>query len=238
LAIAADAAKAIEARLGHRFADRSLLTEALTHSSATGRRRARRSNERLEFLGDRVLGLVIADLLISGYPDEVEGDLSRRHAALVRREALAEVAGDLGVAPWLVVGRSEEEAGGRANPALLANVVEALIGALYIDAGLEVAARFIQQHWLPRLEAMAVPPRDGKTALQEWAQSRGLGLPIYEVAAVAGPAHAPRFDVAVSLGDFAPCRAVAGSKRAAEQAAAEKLLACLEACEGGAVQDA
>ncbi len=225
----AGAAKAIEARLGHRFADRALLTEALTHSSATGRGRARRSNERLEFLGDRVLGLVIADLLIARYPDEGEGDLSRRHAALVRREALAEVAGDLDAGQWLVVGRSEEEAGGRANPALLANVVEALIGALYRDGGLMVAERFIRQHWLVLVESMAVPPRDAKTALQEWAQSRGLGLPIYQVAAVAGPAHAPRFDVSVSLADFAPGRAVAGSKRAAEQAAAEQLLARLEA---------
>lgn len=223
------AAKAIEARLGHGFADRTLLTEALTHSSATGRDRARRSNERLEFLGDRVLGLVIADLLIALYPSEGEGDLSRRHAALVRRETLAEVAVDLGAARWLVVGRSEEEAGGRGNPALLANVVEALIGALYLDAGLGAAKRFIRQHWLPRLQSMAVPPRDAKTTLQEWAQSRGLGLPMYEVAAVAGPAHAPRFDVSVSLAGFTPGRAIAGSKRAAEQAAAEQLLARVEA---------
>ena len=146
------AAKAIEARLSHQFADRRFLTEALTHSSATGRDRGRRSNERLEFLGDRVLGLVIADLLIALYRGEGEGDLSRRHAALVRRETLAEVAADLGAARWLVVGRSEEEAGGRANPALLANVVEALIGALYLDAGLVAPERFIRQHWLPRLE--------------------------------------------------------------------------------------
>ena len=221
------AAKAIEARLSHQFADRRFLTEALTHSSAVGRGRGRRSNERLEFLGDRVLGLVIADLLIAAYPGEGEGDLSRRHAALVRRETLAEVGSTLGAAHWLVVGRSEEEARGRTNPALLANVVEALIGALYLDAGLVAAERFIRQHWLPRLESMPVPPRDAKTALQEWAQSRGLGLPTYEVAAVAGPAHAPRFDVSVSLAGFEPGRAVAGSKRAAEQAAAEQLLARL-----------
>jgi ribonuclease-3 len=221
------AAKAIEARLSHQFAGRRFLTEALTHSSAVGRGRGRRSNERLEFLGDRVLGLVIADLLIAAYPGEGEGDLSRRHAALVRRETLAEVGSTLGAAHWLVVGRSEEEARGRTNPALLANVVEALIGALYLDAGLVAAERFIRQHWLPRLESMPVPPRDAKTALQEWAQSRGLGLPTYEVAAVAGPAHAPRFDVSVSLAGFEPGRAVAGSKRAAEQAAAEQMLARL-----------
>ena len=224
-----DAAKAIEARLGHAFADRMLLTEALTHSSATGHDRGRRSNERLEFLGDRVLGLVIADLLLARFSSEGEGDLSRRHAALVRRETLAEVAGELGASRWLVVGRSEEEAGGRGNPALLANVVEALIGALYLDAGLGAAEGFIRQHWLGRLQSMAVPPRDAKTALQEWAQSRGLGLPAYAVAAVAGPAHAPRFDVSVSLAGFPPGRAIAGSKRAAEQAAAEQLLLRLEA---------
>jgi ribonuclease-3 len=228
---ASEAAKAIEARLGHHFADHGLLTEALTHSSATGRGRAKRSNERLEFLGDRVLGLVIADLLMLRYPDEGEGDLSRRHAALVRREALAEVGSGLGVGEWLVVGRSEQDAGGRANPALLANVVEALIGALHRDGGLEVAARFIRQHWLARVEAIAVPPRDAKTALQEWAQSHGLGLPSYEVAAVAGPAHAPRFDVAVSLAGFPPSHAIAGSKRAAEQAAAEQLLERVEAAD-------
>jgi ribonuclease-3 len=225
------AAKAIEARLGHGFADRALLTEALTHSSAVRRGRDRRSNERLEFLGDRVLGLVIADLLIALYPTEGEGDLSRRHAALVRRETLAEIGADLGAARWLVVGRSEEEAG-RGNPALLANVVEALIGALYLDAGLAAAEAFIRQHWLPRLQSMPVPPRDAKTTLQEWAQSRGLGLPTYEVAAVAGPAHAPRFEVSVSLASFAPGRAIAGSKRAAEQAAAEQLLGRLEAEHG------
>jgi ribonuclease-3 len=220
---------AIEAQLGHQFADRALLAEALTHSSATGRGNARRSNERLEFLGDRVLGLVIADILLARYPEEGEGDLSRRHAALVRREALAEVAAELGAARWLVVGRSEQETGGRTNPALLANVVEALIGALYLDAGLGAAECFVRQQWLGRIDAMTVPPRDAKTALQEWAQSRGLGLPNYEVAAVVGPAHAPSFDISVSLADFTPSRAIAGSKRAAEQAAAEKLLAQLEA---------
>ena len=221
-------AKEIEARLGHRFANPKLLREALTHSSATGRGRHTRSNERLEFLGDRVLGLVIADLLIAAYPDEGEGDLSRRHAALVRRATLADVAADLGVAEWLVVGRSEEEDGGRGNPALRANVVEALIGAIYLDSSFAVARSFVQQHWGARLESMEAPPRDAKTALQEWAQGRGLGLPTYEVASVAGPAHAPSFDVAVSLADLGSSRAIAGSKRAAEQAAAEKLLARLE----------
>jgi ribonuclease-3 len=223
--------RTIERRLGHRFADPALLTEALTHSSATGRR-ARRSNERLEFLGDRVLGLVIADLLIVRFPHEGEGALSRRHAALVRREALAEVAGELGAGQWLVVGRSEEDAGGRANPALLANVMEALIGAVYRDGGLVAAEGLIRRHWLARLDAMGTPPRDAKTGLQEWAQSRALGLPTYEVVATVGPPHAPSFEVAVAVADFAPARAIAGSKRAAEQAAAEQLLASLEGTDG------
>jgi ribonuclease III len=224
--------RTIETRLGHRFADPALLTEALTHSSATAGRRARRSNERLEFLGDRVLGLVIADFLIARFPQEGEGALSRRHAALVRREALAEVAGELAAGQWLVLGRSEEDAGGRANPATLANVMEALIGAVYRDGGLVAAESLIRRHWLPRLEAMAAPPRDAKTALQEWAQGRALGLPAYEVVAAVGPPHAPSFEIAVSLAGFAPARAIARSKRAAEQAAAEALLERLLAPKG------
>jgi ribonuclease-3 len=218
----------LEDRLGYRFADPALLREALTHSSAAGRgRRAAASNERLEVLGDRVLGLVIADLLIRRFANEGEGGLTRRHAALVSGATLAEIALELALGDCLVLARSEADTGGRSKPATLANVLEALIGALYLDGGLEPAATFIGRHFGPRLRAMRAPPQDPKTALQEWAQGRGLALPDYRVVEVAGPAHAPRFEVSVEVGDRPPATAVAGSKRAAEQAAAERLLAAL-----------
>jgi ribonuclease-3 len=221
---------AVEHRIGHRFTKKALLREALTHSSATGPgRRMKRSNERLEFLGDRVLGVVIAELLITRFPDEGEGALSQRHAGLVRRETLADVGAQLGIGDWLVLARSEDEGGGRSNPAILADALEAVIGALYLDGGLPTAAAFIRAHWERRLADMRGPPRDAKTALQEWTQSRGLGLPDYRVTATSGPAHAPTFEVAVSLADVGSATATGGSKRAAEQAAAEQLLARLRA---------
>jgi ribonuclease-3 len=219
---------AAEQRIGYRFADKALLREALTHSSATGPGgRTRRSNERLEFLGDRVLGLVIAEALFTRFPGEGEGALSQRHAGLVRRETLAEVAAELGIGDWLVLARSEEEGGGRSNPAILADALEAVIGALHLDGGLSAAAAFIGAHWEQRLAEMRGPPRDPKTILQEWAQSRGLGLPDYRVIGASGPAHAPTFEVAVALADGDSASATGGSKRAAEQAAAEQLLARL-----------
>ncbi len=214
----------LEQRLGHRFKVPALLQEALTHSSAKRRGGAAISNQRLEFLGDRVLGLVIAEDLVSRFPLEDEGALSRRHAALVRRQALAEIALVLELGDWLVLARSEADAGGRANPSILADALEAVIGALYLDGGLTVAADFVRQHWASLAAPMATPPRDPKTSLQEWAQARGLGLPRYEVVKAEGPAHAPCFDVTVTLPDLPPAHARAGSKRAAEQAAAEQLL--------------
>ena len=221
---------AVERWIGHRFTREALLREALTHSSATASgRRLRRNNERLEFLGDRVLGLVIADLLFTRFSDEGEGALSQRHAGLVRRETLAEVGAELGMGDWLVLSRSEEEGGGRSNPAILADALEAIVGALYLDGGLATAAAFIRAHFEQRLAEMRGPPRDAKTALQEWTQSRGLGLPDYRVTGTSGPAHAPTFEVAVSLADLSTATGTGGSKRAAEQAAAERLLARLSA---------
>jgi ribonuclease-3 len=221
-------ARDLEGRLGYRFKDRRLLREALTHSSmvAAGRR-LRHTNERLEFLGDRVVGLAVADLLIRRYPREPEGALTARLSALVSEPALAEMAREFGLGRWLEVARSEDEAGGRERPAILADALEALIGAVYRDGGWEVAAGIVGRAVEPRLETMAVPPRDAKTALQEWTQSRGLGLPDYQVTKTSGPPHAPTFEIAASLGDLATVTATGGSKRAAEQAAAERLLARL-----------
>lgn len=215
----------IETWVQHRFGDQSVLIEALTHPSATRRgKNAPRNNQRLEFLGDRVLGLVVAHLLIARFPQEDEGPLSRRHAALVRRETLAEIAGAFGLGDMLIFARSEEAGNGRVNPSILADALEALIGALYLDGGLEPAERFVRAQWEPHVSGMGQPPRDAKTALQEWAQGRGLNLPIYTLVDTSGPAHAPRFEVRVTLADFRPMVASASSKRQAEQAAAKALL--------------
>lgn len=216
----------VEDWTGHRFNDPGLLKEALTHPSATRRgKHAPRNNQRLEFLGDRVLGLVVAHLLIARFPHEDEGPLSRRHAALVRREALAEIAAEFGLGEALTFARSEEGGRGRTNPSILADALEALIGALYLDGGLLVAERFIRTRWESRVRGMGQPPRDAKTALQEWAQARGHKLPAYRLTGTEGPAHAPWFEVEVTLADYPPVTASASSKRQAEQAAAEVLLA-------------
>jgi len=221
----ADVRADIEAWVEHQFTDESLLVEALTHPSATRRgRHAPRNNQRLEFLGDRVLGLVVAHLLIARFPHEEEGPLSRRHAALVRRETLADIAGSFGLGEKLTFARSEETGNGRVNPSILADALEALIGALYLDAGLEPAERFIRARFEAYVLSMGQPPRDAKTTLQEWAQGQGLGLPIYTLIDTSGPAHAPLFEVQVTLSDFPTMAAKASSKRQAEQAAAKALL--------------
>jgi ribonuclease III len=218
----------IEAILGHRFRDRQLLHEALTHASAvrrpTGRRRERRSNERLEFLGDRVLGLVAAHMLIEHFRNDSEGTLALRQDGLVRRETLATIAQKLGVGRWLVVAKSEEDGGGRDNPAILADTVEALIGAIYLDGGWSPAEAFVRRHWQPLVASAGLPSRDPKTALQEWAQARAADRPIYTVVSTEGPPHAPTFVVSVSVADKAAVAASGHSKRAAEQAAARLML--------------
>jgi len=224
----APALAALGRRIGHDFAEPALLHQALTHSSAAGTAgEAARSYERLEFLGDRVLGLIVADMLLDRFPGEPEGALARRHAFLVSREALAEVARELDLGAFLRVSRGEDEGGGRANPGLLADVCEALIGALYRDGGLEVARAFVAPRWSPLLDQDRTPPRDAKTGLQEWAQGRGLPLPTYREVAREGPAHEPRFTVAVSVGDRPAAEGTGRSKRLAEQAAARELLARL-----------
>ena len=211
--------------LGHRFAHRDLLIEALTHKSAAGCGNANRFGyERLEFLGDRVLGLIIADILLKRFPDEDEGSLAPRFAALVRREALAEVALKIDLARHLVLAPGEEKSGGRSNSGLLADACEAIIAALYLDAGLETASRFIVRYWGPLMAATDKPPRDAKTRLQEWAQERKLRLPVYQTLAREGPPHSPIFTVRVSVEGHPPAEATGRSKRAAEQDAAGEML--------------
>jgi ribonuclease-3 len=218
--------------IGYEFAHRELLEEALTHPSALvpeprRRRRtgpARRGYERLEFLGDRVLGLVVADCLWRRFEGEPEGDLARRHTHLVRREALVRVAERIGLGRYLVLSRSEAAAGGAGNPGILADACEALIAAIYLDGGFDAASAFVRRFWKPLIEEMEEPPRDPKTALQEWAQARGLALPAYELVATNGPDHAPLFTVMASVAGGDPATAIASSKRLAEARAAAILL--------------
>lgn len=208
--------------LGHKFSDPALLQEALTHRSASHGRD--NGYERLEFLGDRVLGLCIADMLMEAFPDEPEGALSRRLNALVRQETLAEVAEALGIQDHILVGRAEEDGGARTNPAILSDICEALIAALYRDGGLEVARTFIVANWRNRLEKSSRPPKDAKSSLQEWAMARKLPLPEYEIAEKSGPDHAPVFTIQVSVRGREPMQASGESKRNAEQKAAALLL--------------
>ncbi|MDD9992764.1 MAG: ribonuclease III [Rhodospirillales bacterium] len=212
--------------MGHRFARPALLALALRHPSA-GTQAG--SNQRLEFLGDRVLGMVVAAMLYEAFPHEAEGALSQRYSALVRREALEGVARSLALGDRLTLSRSEGAAGGRDNPANLADACEAVIGALYIDGGLEAAERFIRRYWAPAMNADPEPPRDPKTRLQEWTQARTLGLPVYRTLSSSGPAHAPLFEVEAEVAGLGKALATGATKRAAEQGAAGKLLARIAA---------
>ena len=211
---------ALSERLGYRFRDPELLLEALTHASTGGGS----SYERLEFLGDRVLGLVVAEMLYRAFPQEPEGLLARRHAALVRQDSLAIVAGQLDLAGHLRLSPGEEEGGGRSNPAILADVAEAILGAIYLDGGLGAARQLIERFWQPLLEADQRPPQDNKTALQEWAQGSGRPLPSYVETERSGSAHEPLFTVRVLVEGEEPAEGRGRSKRAAEQAAAGALL--------------
>jgi ribonuclease-3 len=208
--------------VGHDFARPALLAEALTHPSASGRGHG---YERLEFLGDRVLGLVVADMLLAAFSDEDEGALALRFTSLVRRESLTAIADDIGLAAVIEMTRGEEESGGRDNPAILADALEAVIGALYLDGGLVTAERFVRRHLAAAMQTAEGPPKDAKTALQEWAQANGLALPRYATVSTEGPAHSPTFEIEARVEGHPPATASGASKRIAQQAAAALLLA-------------
>ncbi|ETX26936.1 ribonuclease III [Roseivivax isoporae] len=220
----------LEARLGHRFDRPELLNRALTHSSMSGP--AREDNQRLEFLGDRVLGLVMAEALLDRDPGAREGQLAPRFNTLVRKETCADVARDAGIGEALKLGRSERLSGGRRKIALLGDAMEAVIAAVYEDGGFEAARAMILRLWGGRIDAVEDDARDAKTALQEWAQARGMAPPDYVETARSGPDHQPRFTIEVRLADGRTARAEAPSKRQAEQAAARHLLARIEDAEG------
>ncbi len=233
--LGADDLASLEAALGHSFGDRAILQAGLRHSSLGSRANlkhlepAAEGFDRLEFLGDRVIGLVVAEMLLAGYPNDGEGDIARRHARLVERDSLARLARAIGLGRYLRLSTGEAQSGGRDNPAVLADAFEAVVAALYRDGGLAAAREFLVPQFAPLMAEVVVPPRDAKTALQEWAQARGLSLPTYRTLEMKGPAHRPRISVEVQIDGLPPQTADGPSRRAAEQAAAAALLTTAQA---------
>lgn len=216
------AREGLEHKLGHGFADPALLGHALTHGSGKARKG---DYQRLEFLGDRVLGLIIAEALFTTFAGESEGAMSARHSALVRAETCAAVAAAMGLGEFVVVGASERRKGLHQSVSVLGDVMEAVIGALYLDGGLAVAKAFILRHWAEALAGQQVVTKDAKTTLQEWALGRGLAIPAYETLARTGPDHAPEFKVRLTVAGHAETTGQGANKRAAEMAAASAFLA-------------
>ncbi len=218
--------RAFEGRIGHRFAKPELLIRAVTHASMSSANRD--DNQRLEFLGDRVLGLVMAEALLALDPGATEGQLAPRFNALVRKETCADVAREIDMGAVLKLGRSEMLSGGRRKQALLGDAIEAIIAAVYVDGGFDAAKALILRLWGNRVQSVKQDARDAKTALQEWAQARGFPPPAYLETDRQGPDHAPVFTITAQIENGASAVATASSKRQAEQAAAKTLLAQLE----------
>jgi len=212
--------------LGHRFREPALLTEALTHSSLDGGRKKKHGpdNDRLEFLGDRVLGVVVASHLLATFEDADAGALARRYNSLVRRETLAKIARGFELGAFLRMSKAEEDSGGRNKSAILADACEAVIAALYLDGGLDAASAFIHRHWDPLVGREGQSRKDAKTALQEWAHAKGIHPPMYEEVERSGPVHDPHFVVQATLEGVPAAQGEGSSKRRAQQAAAAALL--------------
>jgi ribonuclease-3 len=220
----ADAVGALERRLGRAFQDRALLERALTHASVGGGAGKVRDNEVLEFIGDRVIGLLAAERLAELHPHAPEGELAPRLNALVSRQACAAVARRMGLGPALRLSGSETKTGGRDKESILAGACEAVMAAIYHDGGLEVARVVFLDLWSEAIDDLAGSLRDPKTALQEWAQGQGKPLPAYAVTGRSGPDHAPTFTVAVEVEGLASASAQGRSRQEAEKAAAAELL--------------
>jgi len=214
----------LENAIGHVFQSRDLIDDALTHSS-TG---ADKNYERLEFLGDRVLGLAVAQILFEKFPDEPEGDLAKRLSALVQGRFLAKIATDINLGAYVYFSDAERAAGGAENENILADVFESMIGALYLDAGFEKCHDLITHLWGDHIYDMKAPPVHPKTAVQEWAQARGLPLPLYEIIEQSGPDHAPVFDVQLHVEGHEPVMARGRSRQEAEKKAAKIFIAQVE----------
>jgi ribonuclease III len=218
---------ALQERIGYRFSDVSLLSRALTHVSALAPSQAQRrvdSYQRLEFLGDRVLGLAVSEMLYEQFPDAEEGELSRRLADLVRKESCADIARDWGVGEAVRLGEGEAQTGGAGKAAILGDVCESILGAIFLDGGFSAARETVRRFFHERMLNPVRPLRDPKTALQEWAQARGLPPPSYRQSGRIGPDHAPVFIMEVSVNGFDSVAAQGSSKRFAEQACAQKFL--------------
>lgn len=210
----------IEAKLLYTFKQKGLLEEALTHPSCA----KLYNNQRLEFLGDTVLGLMVAQILFRLFPREKEGDLAKRHAALVCGESLVQFALSKDLAAHMQLSDSEAAGGGRTTPTNVEDMVEALFGAIFLDGGMNAVESTFGTYWESQAKDVKEPPRDPKTALQEWLQARGMALPVYRVADTEGPAHAPIFTIEVTIEDGTFFSATAGNKRLAEREAARLLL--------------
>jgi len=222
--VPAAAHKTLQKTLQYEFKDPGLLVQAMTHASSETKDAGLPNNERLEFLGDRVLGLMTAEALSREYPESSEGDLAPRLNELVRKETLAEIARELKLGPCLVLSQGEEKSGGRDKSGLLADACEALIAALYTDGGFRAAKKLYQTYWAARVKSVLIVPRDAKTRLQEWAQGSGLGTPVYTTVSRTGPDHAPDFVLEVTVEGRGAHKGRGGSKRDAEQAAATEFL--------------
>jgi ribonuclease-3 len=218
---------AIEARIGHKFAARALLAAAFTHVSALKKTKLKRSDsyQRLEFLGDHVLGLIVSDMLYRAFPHADEGELSKRLADLVRKESCADVAKSLGLVDDIKLGSVGAGEGARLRQSVLGDICEAVIGAIFLDGGYSAAVQFVERNWTERMHVPRRPLRDPKTQLQEWAQGKGLPAPVYREIERTGPHHDPQFRVAVDLPGLEPAEGVGGSKRAAEKEAASVMIA-------------
>ena len=214
--------QAFAGRIGYEFADPALLVRAVTHASMSSANRD--DNQRLEFLGDRVLGLVMAEALLESDAKATEGQLAPRYNALVRKETCADVAREIDLGKVLKLGRSEMISGGRRKQALLGDAMEAVIAAVYLDGGFGAAKALITRLWGKRVDAVDADARDAKTSLQEWAQARGMQPPAYKDAGRSGPDHAPQFTIRAVLENGETAEATAGSKRQAQQMAAKALL--------------
>jgi len=218
------ALKDLSARIGHDFADPALLKLALTHASARAGERPNDDNERLEFLGDRVLGLAIAELLANSFPKAREGELARWFNHLVRAETCAEIAQEWELGTFILMSGGEAGSGGRGKKTILANACEAVLGAIFADGDYDAARAVIHRFWKAQLDTLELAAPDAKSLLQEWAQGRRLPLPRYLEIAREGPDHAPRFTAEVQIDGVAPERGTGANKRAAEQAAALAML--------------
>jgi ribonuclease III len=219
------ATAAVEARIGHSFTDATLLATALTHVSALKPSRKRGdSYQRLEFLGDHVLGLIVSDMLYRAFPSADEGELSKRLADLVRKESCADVAKSLGLVDDIKLGAVGAGAGARLRKSVLGDICEAVIGAVFLDGGYQAAAEFVERNWTERMHKLRRPLRDPKTTLQEWAQGKGLPTPVYREVERTGPHHDPQFRIAVELPGLEAAEGIGGSKRAAEKAAASAMI--------------